>query len=203
MDPALLAILGMLIGLALLVIEFFIPSGGLILVLACISLLSGVWGAWKAWGQDDPSMFATYLGLMVLLIPGAVGGGLYILNNTALGDRVLLRGPTPDEVAGLNTETEKLRTLVGSRGKTLSLLNPGGLVLVDGTRYHCESRGMMIEPQTEVEVLDVDGTRLVVRVPSEGQTRQDTDSESEEVRIADASDSTSEGFDFEIPEETA
>ena len=43
------------------------------------------------------------------------------------------------------------------------MLNPGGLVLVEGERHHCEGDGMMIDPQETVEVIGVSGNRLVVR----------------------------------------
>ena len=47
-----------------------------------------------------------------------------------------------------------------------------GLVLVNGERVHCESEGMMIDPQTTVEILGLKGNRVVVRTlsPEQEQT---------------------------------
>ena len=197
MDPALLALCGLLLGLTLLVLEFFIPSGGLIFILACISLVVGVWGAWKAWGQDEFWAFGTYLAAMLIFAPSAVIGGLYLLNNTAYGDRILLKAPKPEDVAGLSTENDKLKELVGKRGKTLGLLNPGGMVTVEGTRYHCESEGMLIDPGTEVEVVSAEGARLVVRVPFGTQNSQDK----EVVQAEPEDEASTTPFDFDLPDD--
>jgi len=198
MDPVLLAILGLIIGLALLAIEFFIPSGGLIFVVACVCLVVGVWGAWGAWGMHHRPWFWTYVGSLVVLIPGSLVGALYVLNNSRFGDNVLLRPPSVDDVDGFERESDRLRELIGKTGTTLGLLNPGGMVIVDGERHHCETPGMMIEPQTEVEVIEVNGNRLVVRVPFERKTSQDTPETGSQV--AAASDEV-ESFDFDVPEE--
>ncbi len=199
MDPVLLAILGLIIGLALLAIEFFIPSGGLIFVIACVCLVVGVWGAWRAWGMEHRPWFWTYVGSLVVLIPGSLAGGLYILNNSKFGDNVLLRPPSAEDVDGFERESDRLRELVGLRGTTLGLLNPGGMVIVNGERHHCETPGMMIDPQTEVEVIEVNGNRLVVRVPFESETSQDTPESGSEVA---ATSDEGESFDFDVPEDT-
>lgn len=200
MDPVLIAVCGMLIGLTLLVVEFFIPSGGLIFILACISLVVGTWGAWKAWGGQESWMFATYLGLMFVLAPGSIVGGLYLLNNTSLGDRVLLKPPAPEDVEGFQKQNDQLRELIGQRGTTHGLMAPGGMVHIEGTRYHCESLGMIIQPSSEVEVIDVRGNRLVVRVPLEDDSSQDTDVPAQNLAATDEPDE--EGFDFDVPEDS-
>lgn len=202
MDPALIAVCGLVVGLTLLVLEFFIPSGGLIFALAAVSLVVGTWGAWKAWGHDQFWMFGTYLGLIFVLAPGSVIGGLYMLNNTSLGNRVFLDGPAPEEVTGFRRNADEMRELIGQLGSTLGLLNPGGMVVIEGTRYHCESRGMMIQPGTQVEVIEVQGNRLVVRVPFESD-----ESQNEELDVAAAEtvvhdEPTVDPFDFDVPEDS-
>ncbi len=205
MDPELIAVIGMVIGLTLLVLEFFVPSGGLIFVIACVSLLGGVWGAWNAWGQDNFPVFAVYVGLMFVLAPGSVIGGLFLLNNTKLGDRILLKPPTADEISGFEKESDRLQQLVGRRGIAKGLLNPGGMVDIDGSRYHCETPGMLIDPGTEVEVISVKGNRLVVRVPFEPETSQDIAEAEPQLTAGDsaqADDATDDAFDFDIPEDS-
>jgi membrane-bound serine protease (ClpP class) len=208
MDPALIALCGLLVGLALLVLEFFIPSGGLILILAIVSLVAGTWGAWKAWSPDRMWMFYSYLGLLLVLSPGSVVAGLYLINSTSLGSKILLDGPEQDEIIGFRKSAETLRELIGQRGETLGLLNPGGMVTIDGTRYHCESPGMTIQPKTEVEVIEVQGNRLVVRVPLGDAIRQDSTADDAKVAGRDdqtvvaQDDETLESFDFDVPEDS-
>ena len=201
MDPAIIAVVGLLIGLALLVIEFFIPSGGLIFVIACVSLVIGTWGAWKAWHAESFWLFGTYLAVMFILAPTAIVGGLYLLDTTSLGDHILLKAPKPEEVAGISKEVEKLAELIGKRGKTLGLLNPGGMVMVEDTRYHCETPGMMIDPGSEIEVIAVNGPRLVVRVPIEVETSNNSEAEVAATETVQSGDEdTLESFDFDLPE---
>ena len=48
-------------------------------------------------------------------------------------------------------------------GQAQTLLNPGGMVLVEGERLHAFTEGILVEPQSPVEVLEIRGTRLLVR----------------------------------------
>jgi membrane-bound ClpP family serine protease len=161
MDSGYLAILLLVVGLALIVCEVFIPSAGLIAALATLCIAGSVASAWSAWASSSPTYFALYALALLLLIPSAISGAFYMLPRTAFGRKVLLEAPDLDEVTPYQEEPRQL--LVGHVGKTLTLLNPGGLMEVDGTRQHCESEGMLLEAGTPVEVVAVKGARIVVR----------------------------------------
>ena len=160
------ALLLLVVGLSLLVAEIFIPSGGILLVLAIIALAGSVWCAKVAWWDTNEKAFWwTYIFGLIVLLPVAVGVSLYAFPRTKLGRRILLEAPPLDEVTPYADEFERLSKMIGTTGQTLTLLNPGGLVLVDGERIHCESDGMlMIDPQQDVEIVAVKGNRLVVRL---------------------------------------
>lgn len=158
------ALLFLALALALFAAEIFIPSGGMITVAAILCLAASVWCAWKAWWSSEPAYWWTYVAAVVILIPAALGGALYVFPRTAWGRQILLEAPRPEDVAPYAQEEERLAHLVGHRGKTLTLMNPGGLVLLNGERMHCISEGILIDPQTEVEVIAVKGNRPVVRV---------------------------------------
>lgn len=162
MDYSLLAILLAIFGLGLLIAEVFIPSGGLIMVIAVASFLGSIWCGWLAWGET-PGYFWTYLAVLLLGIPVVLVGTFAIMPHTSFGRRILLEAPSNEEITPYAEEREYLKQLVGQRGRTISLLNPGGLVLVNNERMHCESQSLMIEPDTEVEVVGVSGNRLVVQ----------------------------------------
>ena len=83
--------------------------------------------------------------------------------------------------------------LIGKSGKTLTLLNPGGLVSVEGERLHCESEGMMIDASQNVEVIRVKANRLVVRLASEDSLVM----EAPEPKLDQADD---DPLDFELPQ---
>lgn len=196
MDPSHLAVLLLILGLALLVAEFFVPSGGMITIMAIVSLVSSVWFAWQAWGASSPSWFYAFLVVLLVSLPSALGGTLYVISNTRLGSHVLLEAPRLEEVTPYQREQQRLQQLVGKRGRTLTLLNPGGLVLVDGERVHSETPGLMLDPNVDVEVIAVKGTRVVVAPASSGAVAA---SDGDAGRPQDAR--IDSPLDFDLPDE--
>jgi len=163
MDESHFALILLVVSLGLMIAEVFIPSGGMLTILVIVCLSGSLWCAWNAWWVSNPAAWWSYLLALIVLIPGTISGALYALPRTSFGQRVLLEAPNPDEVTPYAKEYEQLAQQVGRMGTTSTLLNPGGIVLVDGKRYHCESEGMLIEPETEVRVVAVKGQRLLVR----------------------------------------
>jgi membrane-bound ClpP family serine protease len=192
MDSGYLAILLLVVGLALIVCEVFIPSAGLIAALATLCIAGSIASAWSAWFYTSPTYFALYVTALLFLIPSAISGAFYVLPRTAFGRKVLLEGPDLDEVTPYQEEQRQLMRLVGHVGKTLTLLNPGGLVEVDGTRQHAESEGLLLEAGTPVEIVAVKGIRVVVR-PVEHPPRQSGDAD------AKRGESPGDSLDFELP----
>ena len=217
MDYEHYAVLLAIVGLGLLVAEIFIPSGGLILIAAVLTFLASVWCAWEAW-SETLAYFWSFIGALVLLVPAALIGAFYYFPRTELGRRILLEAQSLEELTPFAEEEAFLTQLIGRTGKTITLLNPGGLVLVDHERLHCESQGMLIEPNTDVEVIAVKGNRLVVRIPTNPQSseqHQDAPNRSlgqisqtpEEPRMTDAEQSEEfpqqskdKPLDFDIPQ---
>jgi membrane-bound ClpP family serine protease len=192
MESGYLAILLLVIGLALIVSEVFIPSAGLIAAFATLCIAGSIASAWSAWWYTNPTYFAIYALALLLLIPSAISSAFYMLPRTAFGRRVLLEAPDLDEVTPYQEEQRQLMRLVGHIGKTLTMLNPGGLVEVDGTRQHCESEGTLLEAGTPVEVVAVKGNRIVVR-PASRRSDSTADADSPPRKSADDS------LDFELP----
>ena len=197
----LFAVLLAIVGLGLLIAEIFIPSGGLILIAAILTFLAAIWCAWEA-PSETRVFFWSFLGALVLLIPAALIGAFYYLPRTEFGRRILLEAQSLEELTPFAEEEAFLRQLIGRTGKTITLMNPGGLVLVDHERLHCESQGMLIEPNTEVEVIAVKGNRLVVRIPTEPQSSEG-DQDASNGSLAHDSQTPEESLmtDAEKPEE--
>lgn len=164
-----LALLLMVVGLALIVAEVFLPSGGLILVMCVVSFAASVWFAYKAWWGVSQGYFWIFIGALIVLIPGSVIGLFRFLESSSFGNRVLLGAPTADEVVPYQAEIMRLGKLVGKRGEALTLMTPGGMVLVEGERLHAISEGTVIEPHEAIEVVAVRGTRVVVRSAAEDE----------------------------------
>lgn len=180
------------LGLGLLIAEIFIPSGGMIFAGAAVCLLASLWCAWDAWWESYRTVWWIYVASVVVLLPTVVAGALYVFPRTPFGRRILLEGPEPEEITPYAEDEAHLSELVGKRGKTITLLTPGGMSVVEGQRMHCESEGMLIEPGEDIQVIGVKGNRLVVR-------RISDEDETGDEFAGDAEPSDEPPLDFDIP----
>jgi membrane-bound serine protease (ClpP class) len=202
MNPEFWAILLLVIGCGLIVAEVFIPSGGTILVLCVLSFVGAVWFAHKAWWATSPGYFWSFIVVMLLLIPGIIVGVFRVLSNTRVGDRILLAAPDLQDVTPYQAEQAHLSQYIGRTGTTLTLLTPGGLVTVNGERLHCVSEGIMIPPGTDVEIVEVRGTRVLVRISSGAAAANPPPANATEVILSDAFEAPREPapLDFDVPQ---
>jgi len=182
------AIVLLMVGLIILVFEVFTPSGGLLAITTTVVLFLSALCAFFAWYEKAPVIWWTYCALLVLLVPGTLCGTLYMLPKTSVGKQVLLEGPELSQLEPFVDESARLSQLVGRRGRAMTLLNPGGIVLVDGERLHAFTEGLLVEPQSPVEILEIRGTRVLVRP---------VDSDEEPLAEAPAPKS----IDFDVPAE--
>ena len=158
-----LAILTLALGLALLVAEVFIPSGGVIAAAAVLAFVISIWGAWQAWFKTDQmELFIGFCVALLLMLPSVLGGSIYALPRTEYGKR-LMNPPGPEELESFVAETERLSQLVGASGTAITKMVPGGIVQIDGERLHAETEGMLLGVGTPVKVLALKGNGLLVR----------------------------------------
>lgn len=163
MDPQTLVFALVFAGIILIFAELFLPSGGIIGVLCVGCFLASGYFAYEAWYKSAPFYWWTYLGSVALIIPTCVIGGFMLLTRTSLGNRILLRAPTEEEVTPYIREQQHLEALIGKRGTAANLMTPGGMVIVNGERIHAISEGVVIEANAPIEIIAARGTRVVVR----------------------------------------
>jgi membrane-bound serine protease (ClpP class) len=194
MDPyGVYAIVLLVAGLLVLVCEVFLPSGGILAIITTVVLVLSAICAYVAWFEERPAVWWTYCALLVLLIPTTLGSTFYMLPKTSVGKKVLLEAPELSQVEPFVAEIARLEKLVGCRGQALSLLNPGGMVLVEGERLHAFTEGILVEPQMPIEVLEIRGTRLLVGPIDPSEPLADD--------VADAAPPSPRPIDFELPGE--
>ncbi len=162
---AVFAFLLLFAGIAILAAEVFIPSGGLLFCVMVVTLVASIWCAYAAWWKTSPQAFWGFCGFLLMMIPAALVGAFTALPHTKFGKKMLLEAPELEQVTPFAKESARLAQLVGSRGTTQTLLNPGGMVNINGERLHAFTDGLLVEPGIEVEVAEVRGTRLLVRIP--------------------------------------
>lgn len=153
------AIVLLLGGLALFILEAFVPSGGALGTLSVIALLAGVGLAYYSGPLEGTMLLLTSL----VAAPFCIYLALKWWPNTPLGRRVLLNAPTSEEVLPDSPHLRTLRELVGKVGKAKSLMLPSGAIVIDGRVIDAVSEGMAIEAGQLVKVVEVRANRVVVR----------------------------------------
>ncbi len=161
MPPLAVAAFFLLVGLALLVAEVFIPSFGILLLLSVTSLVGAVIFAFQ-----DSALAGYIFAFGVVLGAPALGFGmLRIFPRTRLGKKYILS--PPERGISEPKETSDLSGFLGKKGVAKSLLRPTGIALIEGERVDVVTEGLIIESGTPVEVVEVNGNRIVVKKSEE------------------------------------
>jgi membrane-bound ClpP family serine protease len=149
-----LAVFG--IGIVLLILEMFIPSFGILSVLGAICLFGGVMLA-----SSDPKEAAISLGIAFLLAIVIVAVSFKYLQHRGTWNRFILRDQLTSD-KGFTSNPNKTNYL-GKQGEALTPLRPAGTAQIDGERIDVVTEGSFISSGKPVEVIQVEGTRVVVR----------------------------------------
>ena len=159
----------LVLGLAVMVLEVFVPSGGILGFVSILALISAVATAFLEQGTTA-GMAA--LAVVVLAVPAVLSMAFRWFPETPLGRRVLPPAPEAADVLPDPERRRHLRDLVGRTGRTGSELLPWGSVEIGGDIVEAMSEGGPLEAGIAIEVVDVQGTVVVVRglEPREGPT---------------------------------
>jgi membrane-bound ClpP family serine protease len=160
MNPLLWIMLLVVAGLALIILEVFIPSGGVLGLLSVLALGAGVVTAFVELGAASG---LSVLAAMFVAVPVALAVAFRWFPATPLGRRVLPPAPEADDILPDVAERRRLRGLVGRSGRTMDELMPWGRVEIEGESLEAVSDGGPIAGGTPVEVTGVQGRSLVVR----------------------------------------
>ena len=116
-DAAVLATVFLVVGLFLVAVELMIPSFGLIGLSATVCLVISVWSAYQAWWNQEPGFFWTYLTFLAAGVPTSLLGTWYLIQHTALGGFVILRGPQHAKDGPSLKMQSHLHDLIGHFGR--------------------------------------------------------------------------------------
>lgn len=174
MEEMLLAAIGVL----LLALEVFvIPGFGIAGVLGILALLAGL--VLSMTGAGNTAQFLVLLGVrMVFALLLAIGLSLVLLRylNKVPGARRLVLEDKLSAGAGYASPPPEEAALLGRTGRAHSVLRPAGIAEIDGERLDVVSNGEMIDAGEPIEVIRVDGNRIVVRryshIPYQQQTKR-------------------------------
>jgi membrane-bound ClpP family serine protease len=157
MDELLWPLILLLVGLSLLVLEAFIPSGGILSLLSALGIIGAVALAYASAGTVPATLF---LLLTAVAVPTAIVLLVRWWPHTALGKLILIQPQPADEMV---PDLSPLRSLVGAVGRTKSKMLPGGAVRIEGKSYDAVTEGVSLDAGIAVQVVAVRGRSLVVR----------------------------------------
>lgn len=153
------ALLFLIIGIALLLLELMIPSAGVLTVLALTSLLAWVITAYVYGGAlvGTLALLAT-----AILLPIVFTIALKVWPQTPIGRAVLIHKSVLEQMTAPAGADER-RALIGKVGQTVSPMRPSGAIEIAERVYNAMSEGMPIDTGQTVRVVDVLGKSLIVR----------------------------------------
>ena len=156
-------------GVALLIAEIFITPGfGVAGLLGVGALLGGLGlslvGAGSTWDVVLRAGGRAAVSLLLALVGAAAM--LRALPRLPFGRRLVLEQELTTQ-AGYASAPESDRRWIGKRGAAVTALRPAGIAAFDGDRVDVVSEGPFIDAGQSIDVLRVDGNRIVVRLASD------------------------------------
>jgi membrane-bound serine protease (ClpP class) len=147
---------------ALIIAEVFVPSGGLISIMAIACLIGGVVIFFKH------SSVAGWIGLTIaiVMIPSVLICAYKIFPRTRFGKNVTLAPPERQQGDAI-PDTDKLKDLLGAEGVVLTTLRPVGMCDFSGQRIECVAESGYVNKGNKVKVINVESTQLTVRIIEE------------------------------------
>jgi len=159
------AILLLLLGFALVVLEVFIPSGGIISILAFIAFVTSILIASWEGPTTGPATGFAFTAITFFAVPVLVALAFKYWPKTRMGKAFLGELPREDELI----PDDPRRALIGRVGVARSKMLPSGAVEIDGQMVDAVSQGQAIEPGAYVVVVEVRANRVVVRLAAKDQ----------------------------------
>ncbi|MGF1580208.1 MAG: nodulation protein NfeD [Gemmataceae bacterium] len=169
---AILSVFLFILGLVLLAVEVFvIPGFGVTgisgiclavvsLVLMTVEQMPNSTSDWMSLGGTFSSVILSMVGAVVLAISFAS-----LLPHIPYANRLMLVPPGEDATDGENANSgQQYVRLLGAIGLAETPLRPSGKAKFEGEYYDVLSEGEFITPGSRVQVVEVEGNRIVVKL---------------------------------------
>lgn len=150
------AIILLLLGIILIVAEFFVASS----ILGLIGIGSVIASLFMS-GASLSHMSMSIAIAFIVAIAAAVILFKWIGMDRGIFRHIVLRDSATNEHGYVSAENRL--DLIGREGKTVTPLRPSGTAVVNGERLDVVSEGGFIDTDTNVKVVKVEGVRIVVR----------------------------------------
>ncbi len=162
-----LAVALFVLGLVLALVEVLIPSFGLFTLMCCGCIVGSVAIAFGVGNTAGIAFIvASFIG-----VPVTVLLGFKLLRTSRFGNRILLAAT--DTRKTVDSIYEDNTSLIGRQGIAVSSLRPSGTIDIDGERVPVVTEGDRVAKGRTVEVIAVEGNRIVVRPTEPAQNEED------------------------------
>ena len=152
------ALILLCIALCIVAIELFVPSAGLLGILAgglvIAALICGF--------MDGVVSGGIILAMTICAVPVVLVLMVKIWPYTPIGRKILTDDQTATDVLPKGGHYDSLGELVGQLGVAKSKMLPSGQVVIGGEKYDAVSDGFAVEPGDQIRVVAVKQNRLYV-----------------------------------------
>lgn len=152
------ALILLLAGLCLMALELFVPSAGILGILAGCIILASVVMAFMV----DVFSGMVFLMVALLVIPTMLFLMIKIWPHTPIGRRLLTDDESLTDVLPQGEYYDRA-DLAGKVGVAKSKMLPSGQVVIEGQKYDAISDGFAIEAGDRIKVISVKENRLYVQ----------------------------------------
>jgi len=145
-----------LVFFVVLILEFIIPSAGVLTALSIVALVAS-W--WLVLASDVSWLFRTVLIGDLVLIPFILYYGFRLMQRSSMANHSQL-----SSADGYHTQVDLSTDWIGKTAVTHSMLKPWGKVEVDGEVFDATSTGPYVEPGIAVKIIAVHQNKLTVEI---------------------------------------
>ena len=141
-------------GLLGIILEIFTPGFGFFGALGSISVMVSIFLTANSIIEFLVMfiLFAMFIGFVIVIV-------VHLAKKGKLGKGIILENSVSEK--GINKED--MQFFVGKIAETLTTLRPSGSISIDGVKLDAVADGGFIEKGKKVEVIRVDGIRIVVK----------------------------------------
>ena len=147
------------IGLFVVVLELFLPSAGILGILAGALIVTSIVLGF----MDSLKSGALILLLTVIALPSLLGAMVKIWPHTPLGKMILLKDLKPEDVLPNRPHNEQKSNLEGQLGIAKTKMLPSGIVIINGEKYDAISEGFAIDAGDPIKVVSVRENRVYIQ----------------------------------------
>lgn len=158
------------LGLAVVTLELFLPSAGILGVVAAVLIISAIVLGF----MEGLASGALILLITVIALPVLLAVMVKVWPHTPLGKRILLHDLKPEDVLPNSSHYTRRKDLVGRLGVAKTKMLPSGQVLIDGEKWDAVSDGFAIEAGDAIKVVSVRENRIYVQ-PYDGEVQGSDD----------------------------